>query len=289
MRIRVPATTANLGPGFDSCGLALSSYLSIEVIEEADTWQIQHHLGSEIPSDAENLLVQTALRIAPELKPHVVKMTSDIPLTRGLGSSSSVIVAGIELANRLQQLNLPLHEKIRLATVIEGHPDNVAPAFCGNLVVAAYVEDTLHYATHHFPECDVIAFIPKRPLATSESRGRLPRELPYKDAVAASAIANVMVAAVSNGNLPLAGQLMEEDRWHEPYRAALVPWLSRIRDLGHRHGAYGTFLSGAGPTVLMLTPSEVTASLLAALAPLAEEIDATVESLSVDQEGVQVF
>ncbi|WP_019771851.1 GHMP family kinase ATP-binding protein, partial [Streptococcus sobrinus] len=105
MKITVPATSANLGPGFDSVGVALSKYLTIEVLEPAADWQVDHDLG-DIPSDENNLLIQTALQIAPDLTPQRIKMTSDIPLARGLGSSSSVIVAGIELANQLAGLQL---------------------------------------------------------------------------------------------------------------------------------------------------------------------------------------
>lgn len=111
MKIRVPATSANLGPGFDSCGIALSQYLYIEVIEDSKNWLITHNLEDEIPTNEENLLIKTALQVAPKLTPKHLKMTSDIPLARGLGSSSSVIVAGIELANRLGNLNLSLRDR----------------------------------------------------------------------------------------------------------------------------------------------------------------------------------
>ena len=287
MKIRVPATSANLGPGFDSCGIALSQYLTINVLENSDTWVIEHELGSDIACDETNLLLQTALKLAPNLMPKVLKMTSDIPMARGLGSSSSVIVAGIELANRLGQLNLSQQEKLQIATEIEGHPDNVAPAICGDFVVASYVDGKVHYVKHHFPQCDVIAFSPMTHLLTSESRSVLPKELPYKEAVQASAIANVMIAAILNGNLPLAGQMMEQDRWHEAYRKELVPHLYEIRRLAHEVGAYGAFLSGAGPTVLILSPEEKTNKMVKAL----EKLDSTAEInvLSVDTEGVQYF
>lgn len=287
MKIRVPATSANLGPGFDSCGIALSQYLTINVLENSDTWIIEHELGSDIASDETNLLLQTALKLAPNLMPKVLKMTSDIPMARGLGSSSSVIVAGIELANRLGQLNLSQQEKLQIATEIEGHPDNVAPAICGDFVVASYVDGKVHYVKHHFPQCDVIAFSPMTHLLTSESRSVLPTELPYREAVQASAIANVMIAAILNGNLPLAGQMMEQDRWHEAYRKELVPHLDEIRRLAHEVGAYGAFLSGAGPTVLILSPEEKTNKMVKSL----EKLDSTAEInvLSVDTEGVQYF
>ncbi|MFK4565836.1 homoserine kinase [Enterococcus sp. UD-01] len=287
MKIRIPATSANLGPGFDSCGIALSQYLNIEVLEEADDWKIIHSLGDEIPTDESNLLLQTALKLAPKLSPKVLKMTSDIPLARGLGSSSSVIVAGIELANRLGKLNLSQKQKVQIATEIEGHPDNVAPAICGDFVVASYVDGEVHSVKHHFPLCDVIAYVPNTQLLTSESRSVLPQTLSYQEAVQASSIANVMIAAILNGNLPLAGVMMEKDRWHEAHRRKLVPHLDQIRELGHKIGAYGAFLSGAGPTVLILSPEEKTEQMVAALKEI--PLSATINVLAVDQEGIQVF
>ncbi|MHC5249088.1 homoserine kinase [Enterococcus sp. HY326] len=287
MKIRVPATSANLGPGFDSCGIALSQYLYIEVIKDSDQWVINHNLGEDIPKDESNLLLQTALKIAPKLTPKVLKMTSDIPLARGLGSSSSVVVAGIELANRLGNLNLSLRDRVQIATEIEGHPDNVAPAICGDFVVASYVDGDVRYVKHHFPECDVIAYIPNEELLTTKSRSVLPETIPFREAVEASALANVLIAAILNGNLPLAGKMMEKDKWHEKYRRSLVPHLDQIRTIGHEEGVYGVYLSGAGPTVLILTPADVTDSMVARLKEYNHQ--ARVDLLSVDQEGVQFF
>lgn len=287
MRIRVPATSANLGPGFDSCGIALDRYLVVDVIEDSFEWLVTHELGPEIPTDEENLLIRTALRVAPDLTPKHLRMTSDIPVTRGLGSSSSVIVAGIELANRLGNLNLSENEKVTIATKIEGHPDNVAPAICGDLVIASAVDDQLHYVRHYFPDCAVIAYIPRTALNTAVSRQVLPQTLDYKEAVAASSVANVMVAALITGNLPVAGKLMEQDRFHETYRQDLVPHLNMIREIGHEEGAYGCYLSGAGPTVIMLAPESKAEHIVQLLQAL--EQDATVELLSIDREGAQVF
>lgn len=287
MKIRIPATSANLGPGFDSCGIAVSQYLHIEVLENTKEWKILHSLGTDIPTDETNLLIQTALKLAPELSPKVLKVTSDIPLARGLGSSSSVIVGGIELANRLGNLNLSQKDKLQIATEIEGHPDNVAPAIYGDFVVASYIDGEVHSVKHHFPMCDVIAYIPDVQLLTAESRSVLPSSIPYKEAVQASSIANVMIAAILNGNLPLAGIMMEKDRWHESYRKNLVPHLDEIRALGHKVGAYGAFLSGAGPTVLILSPEEKTDQMVQELEKL--PLLATINVLSVDKEGIQVF
>ena len=291
MKIRVPATSANLGPGFDSCGIALSMYLSIEILEDSQEWEIIHSLGSGIPTDETNLLITTALQVAPNLTPKKIKMTSTIPLTRGLGSSSSVIVAGIEMANRLGQLNLTQSKKVEIATQIEGHPDNVAPAICGDFVVACHFserkENSVSHVKHYFPECDIVAFIPNKELLTSESRSVLPASFNYKEAVEASAIANVMIAAILNGNLPLAGKMMQEDRWHEKYRGKLVPHLAAIRQICKEEEAYGCFLSGAGPTVLVFSPVEKTERLIKLLHAL--DSTAQIEHLSIDREGVQVF
>ena len=172
MKITVPATSANIGPGFDSVGVAVSKYLTIEVLEPADVWFIEHDLG-DIPSDENNLLISTALQVKSDLQPHKLVMTSDIPLARGLGSSSSVIVAGIELANQLADLKLSDDDKLDIATKIEGHPDNVAPAIFGNLVVASYVDEHVNSIVTEFPECAFVAFIPSYELKTSESRGAL--------------------------------------------------------------------------------------------------------------------
>ena len=133
MKITVPATSANIGPGFDSVGVAVSKYLTIEVLEPADAWHIEHDLG-DITSDENNLLISTALQVKSDLQPHKLVMTSDIPLARGLGSSSSVIVAGIELANQLADLKLSDDDKLDIATKIEVTRTMLLQLFLGILL-----------------------------------------------------------------------------------------------------------------------------------------------------------
>ncbi|MBF7093693.1 homoserine kinase [Streptococcus sp. HF-1907] len=285
MKITVPATSANIGPGFDSVGVAVSKYLVIDVLKEADAWFIEHDLG-DIPSDGNNLLLTTALQVAPDLKPHRLKMTSDIPLARGLGSSSSVIVAGIELANQLADLNLTDDQKLDLATKIEGHPDNVAPAIFGNLVVASYVDQKVNSIVADFPETAFVAFIPNYELKTSDSRGVLPSTFDYKEAVAASSIANVAIAALLAGDMVKAGQAIESDFFHERYRQKLVKEFAQIKELSHKLGAYATYLSGAGPTVMTLLSEDKVADMMAQLESL--KLDGQVVALAVDRKGVQV-
>ncbi|WP_438467683.1 homoserine kinase [Streptococcus pluranimalium] len=284
MKISVPATSANLGPGFDSVGLAVTSYLRIEVLEETDQWMIDHDLAG-VPSDETNLLIQTALNVAPEIHPHHIKMVSDIPLARGLGSSSSVIVAGIELANQLAQLNLSDDDKLSIATKIEGHPDNVAPAIFGNLVVASYINQELNKIVADFPETALVAYVPAYELKTSDSRQVLPKELDFKEAVLASSIANMAVAGLLTGDLEMAGSAMSQDCFHEPYRQKLVPEFAAIRELGQKYEAYATYLSGAGPTVMTMLPKDKKEAFISALN---KELPDMILDLEVDRKGVSV-
>lgn len=286
MKIIVPATSANVGPGFDSVGIAVTRYLTIEVLEPADAWLIEHDLGAGIPTDEKNLLLSTALSIAPAIQPHHIKMTSEVPLARGLGSSSSVIVAGIELANQLANLQLSDAEKLRIATEIEGHPDNVAPAIFGNMVIASYIGEDVQYVTADFPSCDLVAFVPSYQLKTSDSRNVLPKEWSYKEAVAASSVANVAIAALLKGDLETAGRSIELDHFHERYRQSLVKEFPQVKEVAHQHDAYATYLSGAGPTIMNLLAPEHVASFVAALAALG--LDGQIFQLKIDTFGVRV-
>ena len=286
MKIIVPATSANVGPGFDSVGIAVTRYLTIDVLEAQENWWIEHDLGEEIPSDEENLLLQTALQVAADLPPHRLKMTSEVPLARGLGSSSSVIVAGIELANQLGKLALSDEDKLEIATKIEGHPDNVAPAIFGNLVVASYVDQQTNHLVLPFPECALVAFVPNYELKTSDSRNVLPSEWTYKEAVAASSIANVAIAALAKGDLRVAGKAIEADRFHERYRQQLVAEFPQVKEVAHQHDAYATYLSGAGPTIMTLLPVEHAEAFAKDLE--SKGLNGQVFSLKIDTTGVKV-
>jgi len=254
MKIIVPATSANIGPGFDSVGVALSKYLEIEVLEESQEWVIEHDLNPRIPKDRRNLLVKIALQLAPDIQPRRLKMTSDIPLARGLGSSSSVIVAGIELANQLAHLNLSDYQKLKIATKIEGHPDNVAPAIYGNLVVSSSSRNQVSAVVADFPDADFIAYIPDYELRTVESQ--------------------------------IAGRAIESDLFHEKYRQPLIKEFSDIKFLARKNGSYATYISGAGPTVMVLSPKHKTETIYQLLQK--QNFKGQIFRLQVDTEGVRV-
>lgn len=283
LTIKVPATTANLGPGFDSCGLALSLYLYLTVKHPQDEWYIEHDLPN-ISHDMNNLIIATALKIAPQLQPHYLIMQTDIPTTRGLGSSSSAIVAGIELANQLENLNLTQDEKIMWASRIEGHPDNVAPAISGDFVAAMQNDKQTFTAQHRFPDCDIIVFIPQSELSTELSRSVLPKEITMQQGVQASAIANLLIAGITTNNLQLAGEMMRQDLWHEQYRLSLVPHLTDLRKISEQLGGYGSCLSGAGPTVITFAPKGHHQKFIQAFQDY--DSQAQVMTLDIDRQGV---
>lgn len=260
--ITVPGSSANLGPGFDSVGLAVNRFLSLEV-HISDQWLFQSSSVDlkGIESGEDNLIYQVAAHIAKELgqelPPCFVEMKSDIPLARGLGSSAAAIVAGIELANQLMGEPLSIEEKVRYASLWEGHPDNVAASIYGGLVIGTHTETSTDVLYGGIPEVDLVLLVPSEELKTKKARGVLPAELTYRQAVRASSVANVLVAALLQGNWEAAGKMMNEDLFHHPYRLELVPHLEEvIRVVQEETSAYGAALSGAGPTMLCLAPAK---------------------------------
>lgn len=293
MKIIVPATTANIGLGFDSIGIAVDLYLTLTVVEASNEWKIEHPFGEAVPTNQENLIIETALAVCPSLQPHRLVCESDIPMTRGLGSSSSAIVAGIELANQLGKLDLTPQQKVEWATKIEGHPDNVAPAILGGLVVATFDEESqeVDYLQKVIQSAiQGIALIPNFELSTKASRQVLPSEFVYSKAVQASSRSNVLVAALWQEDWENVSRIVEKDLFHEPYRETLIPFLTPVRKIAKDKGAIGTYLSGAGPTVMVLSSKENAPSIAQQLQEqLPSELgNYTIQVLTVDQVGVRV-
>lgn len=260
MRIEVPGSTSNLGSGFDSIGLAVQKYLRLEVTQ-SDRWhfeQISANL-SGMPADKRNLIYQTAAAVAKEaggfLPASRVKVNSELPLARGLGSSAAAIVAGIELANQLLALSLTNEEKFAFATRFENHGDNVAASIFGGLVVTANVNENPRVLKANVPDVDLVFIVPSYELKTENARSILPEILPFKKAVMASGVANLLITAMIQNNWALAGELMSEDIFHQPYRAPLIPNLPLAERTAKEAGAFGLALSGAGPSLIAIAPS----------------------------------
>ncbi|CDQ18902.1 homoserine kinase [Halobacillus karajensis] len=259
-QITVPATSANLGPGFDSVGIALSKFVTLDC-QPADEWYfaVPEEDQPYIPSGKSNLIYKTALYTAEalgfsELPPTYVELTNDVPIARGLGSSSTAVVGGIELADHLLQLELSRYEKFKIACEIEGHPDNVGPAIFGGIMVSNYDGEQLDYVhlTEGMKNLTWLAIIPDYHLETEKARGLLPIEIEYKQAVNNSGSANVLVAALATKNWSLAGKMMQSDQWHQPYRQTLIPGFASFQEILRKENSLGHYISGAGPTTIAL-------------------------------------
>lgn len=256
--ISIPASTANLGPGFDSIGIALDKYLELEV-ELGFDWKIINLSGNlpDVPNPLDHLIVQAAEKTAElhgfSLPPCTVRVKSEIPLARGMGSSASAIVAGIELANQIMELHLTAQDKLKVATLMEGHPDNAAASIYGGFTIssnAANGEINVFHANHI--EASFVLFIPNFELKTTMARQVLPDSYSRQEAAQASAIANLLTAAFLSSAFEQVGTYMEQDLLHEPYRLDMIPQSKEIKIAAKQAGAYGTCISGAGPTLLSL-------------------------------------
>lgn len=290
--ISVPGSTANLGPGFDSVGLALGLYLKLDVTLQ-DEWQFVHH-SSHLPVEMiveDHLIYQVAQQVAQKFNVQLpackVDMYSELPLARGLGSSASAIVAAIELVNVVCDLQLDEQAKCALSSEIEGHPDNAAASVCGGLVVGATLPNgELHLVNEKQVDAAFAVFIPNVELKTAEARKALPATYEKGYAVHASAYSNLLVAALLKQDYALAGQFMEADLFHEPFRAHLIPNYETIRTLARDHGAFGTSISGAGPTMISLIESSKVDAFVEKMQQYLP--DYTIKAAHVDTQGVQV-
>ncbi len=265
--VEVPASSANLGAGFDCLGLALAITNRIEV--EVRAWSrgnieltVDGEGRNELTEDRDNRFVrglEAALRAArgelPEGLGWRIAMRNQIPLARGLGSSAAATVGGILAGNALAGEPLSTSEQLRLATEIEGHPDNAAAALLGGFVVSAGGPDGVEAIRFEAPrDLRAVLFIPDLRLSTDGMRAALPSSVPLADAVANLGAVAVGVAGLATGRYELLSRLTV-DRLHEPYRAAFFPQLPRLVGAARGAGALGACLSGAGSTILAFVDS----------------------------------
>ena len=271
--VKVPATSANIGPGFDCLGLALPIYntvtieetvlpgtgIEINMISEEKDTSIDEMVFDNIPRDESNIVYKAVEMlynsIGQEPSELKINIQSQIPIARGLGSSAAVIVGGLMAANKL--LGSPADEAalLSIATEVEGHPDNVAPAILGGFVLASQEDDgTITYKKLSWPsEWDITVCIPDFELSTNIARSVLPQSVPLQDAVYNSKHLGMLIAAVETKDEKLMKAALH-DKLHQPYRAKLVPGMEEIMEaFKHEDGIIGTVLSGAGPTMLVIS------------------------------------
>jgi homoserine kinase len=263
--VEVPATSANLGAGYDSLALALGLTNRVEV--EVRGWSrgeieltVDGEGANELAADRENRCVrgvEAALReVRGEIPEGVgwrIEMRNDIPLARGLGSSAAATVAGLVAGNALLGEPLTGPDLLRLATAIEGHPDNAAAALLGGFTVSAQTDDGVEALRFDAPrDLRAVLFVPELRLATDEMRRVLPDKVPRADAVSNLTRVAVGVAGIATGRLDLL-RVLTVDKLHEPYRAKAFPQLPRFVADARSAGALGACLSGAGSTIVAFT------------------------------------
>jgi homoserine kinase len=273
--VRVPGSTANLGPGFDVMAAALALHLELEVRE---TGSFAIHTDLDVPRDRGNLLVRAFERLHPA-DAFEFHIASRIPLTGGLGSSAAAIVAGLIAADHLFELDADIRA---LATEIEGHPDNVSAAIDGGFVICE------QGAAHRFEPpmgLEAVLVIPDTPVRTRQARAALPEAVPLRDAVFNVAAASTLTLGLATGSWDLIAAGLR-DRLHQPHRAHLYPRSADLVQRAAGYGALGATISGAGPTVLVWTTYEQTGRVMeqlrAAATGWAEVVRAPFESQGAD-------
>ncbi|NLY85750.1 MAG: homoserine kinase [Tissierellia bacterium] len=247
IKVKVPATSANLGPGFDVLGLAIDRYNIFTFVESAE-------------SKEENLIYKSYRRVfeylGKPLIPVKIQVNDNIPIARGLGSSAACIVGGIMGANEILGKPLDKEDILKLATEIEGHPDNVAPAIYGGLVVSVMEGDKIHIAKLPIKnKLNFIALVPNFELSTSKAREVLPKRIDFKDGIYNVSRVSILLTALATGDSGLI-KLGLQDKFHQPYRGKLIEGFDEIISAVNQKGALGCYLSGAGPTIMCIGPGE---------------------------------
>lgn len=258
--VKVPATSANLGPGFDCMGLAVKLYNTFSA-EENDSLEfvLKGKYTDNIPTDETNLLWRTACRLWDQIgfsrKPLKITFESYVPPARGLGSSSTAVVGGLMIANAIAGSPLNQFELLKIATEIEGHPDNVSPALYGGITLTVMTEATIiPRVLDKDPSFKAVVIIPNILVETEKAREILPASVSRQDVIFNASRVGLLVDAFINKAYPLLS-IATQDRIHQNQRASLVPGMIEALNIASQAGAYGAALSGSGPTLLAFSPA----------------------------------
>jgi homoserine kinase len=292
MKIKVPCSTSNLGPGFDTLGLALNRYLYLTVEESAGLVISVEGNGKEhIATDATNLvyaaMTATAQNVERTIPPIHLQIRNEVPAYGGLGGSGAAIAGGVFLANQLLDIGLSLDDMLNIAVEIEGHPDNVSAALFGGLTINCFdAERKVHCRSVKIdPKLSVITCSPHFQVQTKEARKILPQQVPLKDAVTNIENAASLVAAMMSGDFD-ALRHVTADRLHEQYRATLIPGFADVKASALNAGALSFNISGAGPTLFafaLVNQQQIADAMVAAFARNGQT--ATAEVMTVENSG----
>ncbi len=293
INVKVPATTANLGAGFDTFGLALTLYNEF-IVEESDTIEIETYPENEFLKNPEKNLFVKVLKKSCELNGktfHGVKLKqiNNVPVARGLGSSATAIVGAILVSFFVNGKELTDEEFFKIAYMFEPHPDNLLPAWKGGFITALLDNGKTFYSKIPFPqEVKAVVVIPDFELSTEEARSVLPEKIPLKDGIFNVQRVALFLSAIQNKRFELLKVAME-DRFHQPYRKKLIPGFDNVIKNAYDAGALGASLSGAGSTILALADKnfdEIGKAMKQAFER--EGIKSDYKVLEVDTEGAKI-
>ncbi|HEY8392330.1 MAG TPA: homoserine kinase [Capillibacterium sp.] len=299
VKVMIPATSANLGPGFDFLGLALELYNTVSFAPAAEWRVTAQGYGAEMLSGRSDLLVCQALRrvfaeTGQKLTGGIVHLENRIPDAGGLGNSAAAIVGGLAAANHFLGEPLSKDDLLRLAAELEGHPDNVAPAIFGGLVGVVKEKGTAGpvYTCLKMPfpaGLQVVIAVPKLKVSTVKARSLLPRQVSLTEAAFNLARTGLFVGACFSGRLDLL-RLAMEDALHQNRRAALIPGFHQVIAAAYQEGAFGAALSGSGPTIIAFVPDAQKQAVGEAMVSAfgQEGIDAQWLSVGVNQDGYHI-
>ncbi len=298
--VTVPATTANLGPGFDCIGAALSLYNQFQFTSLDDSSansliiKVTGTEAQQVTTDTSNLAYQSFQKFYQHLgkntPPVAITIKLGIPLARGLGSSATAILGGLMGANQLAGKPLNPQEIMQLAIEIEGHPDNVVPALLGNCQLSVSQD-------HNWEICPIpwhseiipVVAIPDFELSTQQARSVLPPQISYHDAIFNLSHMGLLVRGLASNN-PQWLKVALQDKLHQPYRQSLIRGYAHIQEAALAAGAYGMVISGAGPTLLAPTPSQKIEAVVAAMKNAWQKLGVTAQvlPLALDAQGTRI-
>lgn len=295
IKVRVPATSANLGPGFDSLGIALNIYNEYEFELKEDKGLFFEGVEEEF-QNKDNIIFMAIKKVFDKydfkfngIKIKIIKQ--DIPISRGLGSSSSCIVAGIIGAFALMGREINRDEILSLAVDIEGHPDNVCPAIFGGLISTIMVDNkkTLYNCVEVKDGIKFIALIPRFKLSTEKARAILPKEILFRDCIYNIGRAALLISCFSNGNYALLKEATK-DRIHERFRSKLIDNFNEVYNKSLELGAISCFLSGAGPTLMAIVDNKDISFVSDFMNFMKEQnINWDIKELKIDKHGAKIL
>lgn len=295
IKVRVPATSANLGPGFDSLGISLNIYNEYEFELKEEKGLFFEGFEEEF-QNKNNIIFMAIKKVFDKynfkfegIRIKIIKQ--DIPISRGLGSSSSCIVAGLIGAFALMGKEINRDEILSLAVEIEGHPDNVCPAIFGGLVSTIMVDNKkpLYNCVEVKDGIKFVALIPRFKLSTEKARAILPKEIPFRDCIYNIGRAALLISCFSNGNYALLKEATK-DRIHQRFRSKLIDNFDEVYNKSLELGAFCCFLSGAGPTLMAIVDKENIGFVDNFINFMKEQnINWDIEELEIDKHGAKIL